>query len=181
MHEEKKKSLDNWRNQLGHAKADSISKAATDRGTNTHLLIEKFLKKESINEKDYPIEHFRLFNSLKLELKKINKVYGQEVVLYSGDLRVAGRCDLVGEYQNEIAIIDYKTSTKIKSKQDILDYWLQCAFYLLSHNEMYNTNITKMIIIMGVENGIPLVFKKTISNELIIELIDRIEKFYKDL
>ena len=178
---EKKTSLENWRNQFGHLKADKHTKAATDRGTNVHLLIEKYLKNETIVTEDYPFEHIRMFNSLKLELKKINKIYGQEVVLFSNDLQVAGRCDLIGEYQNEPAIIDYKTSGKIKDKKDIQDYWLQTAFYLLSHNEMFGTDIKKMVIIMGVENGIPMVFKKTINDDLIIELSIRIEKFYKEL
>jgi len=41
---EKVASLQNWRTSLGAAKADEVSKKATDHGTNVHLLAERYLK-----------------------------------------------------------------------------------------------------------------------------------------
>ena len=152
---EKSKVLDAWRARVGNKEADRISKAAADRGTNTHLMLERYLKGEDPRVEDFSQEHAGFFLSLRLELKNINKVYGQEVVLYSHDLGVAGRCDLVAEYKGELAILDYKTSSRVKDQSEIKDYWLQTAFYAIAHNEMFGTNIKKMVILMPVLNRLP--------------------------
>ena len=166
---EKQNVLNAWRARVGNKEADRVSKAACDRGTNTHLMLERFLRNEDPRIEEFPDDHAKIFKSLKLELKKINRVYGQEVVLFSDLLGVAGRCDLVAEYQGTIAIVDYKTSSRVKSADEIGDYWLQACAYALFHNEMFNTSIDKMIILMGVENKLPLVFKRTITDDLILE------------
>jgi ATP-dependent exoDNAse (exonuclease V) beta subunit len=173
--------LNAWRARVGNAAAQKKTEDAAQRGTNTHLMLERFLKGEDPKLHEFPDAHVKIFNSLRLELKKINKVYGQEVVLFSDDFRIAGRCDLVAEYQGELAIVDYKTSSRVKSKDEIGDYWKQAAFYASAHNEMFGTDIKKLVILMGVENHLPLVFKKMMDEELIVELALRTEEFYNKL
>lgn len=178
---EKKNILNNWRARVGNKEADRVSKAACDRGTNTHLMLERYLRNEDPQVESFPQDHASIFKSLRLELRKINKIYGQEVVLYSDVLGVAGRCDLIAEYQGEIALVDYKTSSRVKSKDEIGDYWLQCAFYAAAHNELFGTDIKKMIIMMGVENKLPLIFKKVIDDDLLLKLSTRVCEFYEKL
>lgn len=175
---EKKNILENWKARVGKNEANKISKDAAVRGTATHLLIERFLKGEDLKLNEFKQKHIKLFNSLKLELNHINNIYGQEVVLFSDVLNVAGRCDLIAEYKGELSIVDYKTSTRIKDENDIEDYWLQCAFYALAHNEMFNTDIKKLVILMGIENKLPRIFKKELTEELILKLAERICKFF---
>lgn len=179
--EETKSWLDAWKARVGEAEAARKSKLATDRGTNVHTMLERFVRGEDVLATSFPDEHVRVFNSMKLELTKVNVVYGQEMVLYSTMLGVAGRCDMVAEHQGELAIVDYKTSTRMKDKSDIGDYWIQTAFYAIAHNEMFGTNIEKLVIMMGVENKLPLVFKKRLSDDLVLELIARTDKFYAEL
>jgi genome maintenance exonuclease 1 len=178
---EKKTALDNWRARVGNQKADQISTAAANRGTNMHLMLERAVRGDDPKIEEFPEEHVNMFKSLRLELKKINKWYGQEVVLYSDTLSVAGRCDLVAEYQGELAIIDYKSSTRAKAENEIGDYWLQAAFYATAHNEMFGTEIEKLVIMMGVENKLPMIFKKTIDDELLLKLAERVCEFYERL
>jgi hypothetical protein len=178
---EKKKILDNWKARVGSVEAQRVSKAATDRGTDTHLMLERFLRNEDPLVETFPPDHAKMFKSLRLAVKRINKVYGQEVVLYSDILGVAGRCDLIGEYDDELTLIDYKTSGRMKSADEIGDYWLQCVFYATAHNEMFGTNIKKMLILMGVEDHLPMVFKKTINDELLLKLAKRTSEFYDKL
>lgn len=178
---EKAQALENWRNWMGAAKADKVRDDAAQRGTNTHLMLERYLRGEDPRAQDFPDAHSRIFNSLKFELQKINTVLGQEVVLYSDLLRVAGRCDLVAEHDGELAIVDYKTSSRVKSKDEIGDYWLQAAFYALGHNERFGTDISKLVILMGVEKGLPLVFRKRLDEELVTKLLDRVHRFYERL
>jgi len=178
--EEKKKSLENWRTMLGPIKADKKTKDACDRGTNVHAMLEQHLKGEEVNLKGIPVEDISVYNSVKLRLGAITKIYGQEMALWSDVLQVAGRCDLAGVWKDKEAIIDFKTSGRSKNEKDIQDYWLQCAFYALAHNELYGTNIEKGVIIMGVVNGIPMMFEKDLI-PYVGQLIERIEKFYGSL
>jgi hypothetical protein len=178
---EDKAWIDKWRNRVGHAKADKIRDDAGVRGTNVHKMLERKVRGEDPQLSTFPPEHVKIFTSLKVELSKVNTVYGQEVVLYSDVFGVAGRCDMIAEYQGEMAIVDYKTSTRFKSADDIGDYWLQATFYALAHNEMFGTDISKLVIMMGVENKLPMCFKKRIDDEMIVKLDDRARKFYREM
>jgi ATP-dependent exoDNAse (exonuclease V) beta subunit len=178
---EKKDVLNAWKARVGNKKANEISAAASNRGTNTHLMLERYLRNEDPQLETFPPEHVKIFSSLRLEVRKINKVYGQEVVLYSDVLGIAGRCDLVAEYQGNLAIVDYKTSSRVKSADEIGDYWIQAAFYATAHNEMFGTNIEKLVIMMGVENHLPMIFRKTLDDELLLKLSTRACEFYDKL
>ncbi len=175
------KWLEEWRARVGNEEADKKSKAATDRGTNVHTMLERFVRGDDPELDEFPPDHQRVFKSLKLQARKINKTYGQEVVLYSNSFEIAGRCDHIGEWEGEPAIIDYKTSGKPKTEADIQDYWLQAAFYATAHNEMFGTNIKKLVILMGVERSLPLTFKSMVTDELLEKLALRTEVFYDKL
>lgn len=179
--EEKKKALESWRNALGHAKADKKTKDAADNGTAMHLLIERFLKGEELFQGEiFSQENIKYFNALKLKLKKIDEVWGQEIPLASHLLEVAGRCDCVGVYKGEPCIIDFKTSTRLKSKDKIHDYYLQLCAYAIMHNETYNTNISRGVILMSSDGGFPQEFTVDLT-EYVQPLIERVELFYRNL
>lgn len=179
--EEKQQALEGWRNWLGKDKAAAETKRAADRGTNVHTMIEQFLKKEPINCPTATQTDIQMFNSLKLKLKAINKIYGQEVPLFSNLLQVSGRCDFIGEYEGLPVIADWKTSTNVKDLERVQDYFIQATFYAIAHNEMFGTNIQDIVIFVAVEKGLPQVFKKHITPELVDQLMDRTDKFYKEL
>ena len=175
-------ALEGWRNSLGHEKAAAVSKKATDRGTNVHLLAERYLKKEKvdapINGQPVPHPDLASFNALKLKLDKIDEVWAQECALYSDFFEVAGRCDLVGKYTGEPVIVDFKTSSKVKGKGDIGDYKLQLAFYAAAHNEMFGTDIKTGVILMVAETGFPMEFIVPLEEQY-EELQNRIDAFWK--
>lgn len=181
--EEKKESLRRWQESLGAVKAAQVSKAATDRGTNVHLLCERFLKGEKIDApidgKPVPYADMQSFNALKLKLNGIEEVWGQEVTLYSRALELAGRCDLIAVYKGRPVIIDFKTSSRIKSTKDIHGYKLQLAFYAQAHNEMFGTSINEGVILMVSEAGFPQEFKVALD-EHIAELKERAMRFWQD-
>jgi hypothetical protein len=179
--EETKIALEGWKNWLGKDKAKEETKRAADRGTVVHKLIERFLKGETINESVVSFTDMQMFNSLKLKLKAINKIYGQEVVLHSGMMKVAGRCDFIGEYEGTPVIADWKTSTNLKGLDRVQDYFLQGCFYGIAHNEMFDTSIQDVLIFVAAERGLPQLFRTKITEEYTDKLMDRIEKFYKEL
>ena len=71
----------------------------------------------------------------------INNIHALEAPLYSDYLGLAGRVDCIGEYNGELAIIDFKTSAKEKKEEWIEDYKLQLMAYIMAHNEVYKTDI----------------------------------------
>lgn len=178
--EEQSGWIEKWRNRVGHAKADKVRDDAATRGTNVHLMLERHVRGEDPRVSEFPEAHGKIFNSLKSAIGSVNTVYGQEVVLYSHVLEVAGRCDMVAEHEGELAIVDYKTSTRAKGVEDIDDYWAQTAFYAIAHNEMFGTDISKLVIMMGVENKLPRIFKGRVTDQHLEELAVRTAKFYEE-
>ena len=171
---------------MGHAEADAFTAEAARRGESVHWLLEQYFNGVQVADIDYTksIESdIKMFKSIiKFNARNVTKVYCQEVALYSHDLQVAGRVDLVGEWKGVPAIIDFKTSGRMKSDKDIIDYWLQICFYATAYNEMYGTNINRGVILMGVENSLPLVWciDNLIDGNLEM-LINRISSFYEEL
>jgi CRISPR/Cas system-associated exonuclease Cas4 (RecB family) len=178
--EEKAKALKAWQTALG-TKADKITRDAANRGTAVHLLAERFLKGEELKQSGdtFSTEDINSFNSLKIKLKNINEVWGQEVSLFSNLIGVAGRCDLIAMYGDKPAIIDFKTSIRIKDQKRIEDYKLQMCAYSIMHNEMFNTDIDTGIILMT-SGGFPQEFRVDLT-KYVDSLLSRIDEFYKKL
>lgn len=179
---EKEQALKNWQTSLGVAAAQTKTKEAADRGTAVHLLAERYLKKEELiqgNEK-FSQADINCFNALKIKLNKVQEVWGQEVALFSDVLEMAGRCDCIAVYKDKPCIIDFKTSSRIKSDGDIEDYKLQLTAYAIMHNEMFGTNIKDGIVLMTSSGGFPQEFAVSLD-DFIEPLNIRIEKFYQKL
>lgn len=177
MDEEKKASLTRWQDSLGKSKAASVTKQAADKGTNVHLMIERFLKKEEIQLNKFPPADVKVFTALKLKISGI-QVEALEIALFSDELGIAGRCDCIGTYKNQLSIIDFKTSNRNKSDADVFDYKLQITFYALACNEMFGTDIQQGVILMSSGSGFPLEFIFEIK-DYVEPLKQKINKFYE--
>ena len=118
------------------------------------------------------------FYSIKPFLNNINNIHKLEVPLYSSRLKVAGRCDCLGEYKKELSVIDFKTSKREKSEENIEDYFIQAAFYGLSYAELTGIVFKKIVIIIGVDDGDSQVFVKDLK-DYIKPLIFKIKTYYE--
>src|SRR3978361_1175297 len=78
----------------------------------------------------------------------VDEVYGTEVGLYRPGL-YAGTADLVGIYNGEPAIMDFKSARKVKRREWIQSYFHQLAAYAMAHNEGHGTTITTRVILMA--------------------------------
>lgn len=177
--EEAKQALKRWQDSLGTVKAAQKSKEAQDRGTNVHLLCERFLRGEDLRENEFSQADVQSFRALKTKLNQVDEVWGLEVALYSKDLELAGRCDLIGVYRGVPSIIDFKTSGRVKQHKDIIDYKLQVAFYGNAHDEMFGTDIKQGIILMVAETGFPMEFKVDLAEHM-PALRERAQRFWQD-
>jgi len=148
--EEDKASLENWKERVGHKEANRIKNEASSRGTSMHSYIEDFLRgriNESFFESDE--QHIRMSKEIidKGIKGKLEEIYGMETTLYYPE-KYAGTADLVGIYQGQETIIDFKQANKPKKVDYIQDYFLQLGAYTLAHNIVYKTNITLGVILL---------------------------------
>ena len=149
-------ALINWRKRVCDAEANRISKEAAGLGTKVHNALEKYVLLE-----DYEIKgnnHISILARTMLDemvnkgLSQVNEVWGVEVALLAKGL-YAGTSDAVGMFNGVESIIDFKTSKKIKKREWIDDYFMQGCAYALAHNEMFDTNIKQVAILMVDREG----------------------------
>lgn len=173
---QKKQAIIEWRKRVGEEEANRVSRKATSRGTNVHTLCERYLNNEALG--DIMPDALEMFMSLKPFLNRINNIHYQEAALWSKQLGMAGRVDCIGEYEEELSVIDFKTSKKVKSHEDIEDYFWQTTAYALMYEELIGKPINNLVIIMAVEHHQPLIFKQKTKDH--IEGLVKAIKYYKE-
>jgi len=148
-----------WRRRVGEEEANKISKRASTRGNKTHKLAELYLSNQDISKyKDDPMS-MGLFYLIKPHLDSINNIHALEAPLYSRMLKIAGRVDCIAEYKGELAIIDFKTSTKLKKEEWIQDYFAQECAYAIMFQELTGLKVKKLVTIIACETGEAQVFE----------------------
>jgi ATP-dependent exoDNAse (exonuclease V) beta subunit len=173
---QKKQAIMEWRKRVGEEEANRISKKATSRGTNVHSMCEEYLNNEPLGV--YMPDAIEMFLSLKPYLNKINNIHYQEQALWSTQLGMAGRVDCIAEYEGVLSVIDFKTSKRVKSHEDIEDYFWQTTAYALMYEELIGQPIHDLVIIMAVEDNKPLIFKQKTEDH--IEGLVKAINFYKN-
>jgi len=170
-------SLKAWKERVGEEEARRISVQAAARGTAIHSLAESHLLNNSLVYKN-PFDA-QLFNSILPELNKIDNIHALESKLYSDHLGLAGTVDCIAEYDGKMAVIDFKTSSKVKKKEWIEGYFMQCTAYAIMFEERTGIPVPRTVIIMAVEGERePLVFIEKRDN-YVPQLFKKIEA-YKD-
>lgn len=173
-----KEKFSEWRKRVGEEEANRITKAATTRGTDAHVLIEAYTLNKPLPKKTALAKH--LFNVIRPALDRIGTIYGIELGLFSEYLKIAGTCDLVADYDGVLSIVDYKTSAKIKPRAWIDSYFVQAAGYAFMLKELTGMEPKQLVIIMAAEDGELEVFIETDVKKYIVELVKYIKKFMLD-
>ena len=149
------KGIAEWRRRVGEEEANRISNRASARGTRIHSYCEDYLKGNIFEADMFDIE---MFNSIKFWLDDIDNIHALETPLYSDFLQVAGTVDCIAEFQGKLSVIDFKTASKPKDRDDIYNYFMQCAAYSVAFEERTGIPIGRLVIIMAVENDDPRLF-----------------------
>lgn len=161
-----KQQIMEWRKRVGAEEANRISRKACHRGTKIHGLVEKYLQNSDIGlDKEMPhiVAGFKSIQSI-LDTR-IDNIRMQEAPLYSDYLGIAGRVDLIAEFDGRLSIIDIKTSSRVKTKDDIHSYFMQESAYAIMFEERTGIPITQLITLMVVDNAdTPLIFKEHRDN-----------------
>lgn len=149
------KGIAQWRARVGEAEANRISGKASARGTRIHQYCEDYLRGNIFEADMFDLE---MFNSIKFWLDDIENIHCLETPLYSDFLQVAGTVDCIGDFQGRLSVIDFKTSSKPKDRDDIHNYFMQTAAYAVAFEERTGIPIGRLVIIMAVDNDDPRLF-----------------------
>ena len=152
--EESKAALQQWRKNVGEARAQQIVTEAANRGTRMHAYLEQYALSDDLKElPNNPFAHPSWFMAAEIILKGLSNVdefWGVEVPVYYSGL-YAGTTDCVGVWKKKPAIIDFKQSNKVKKREYIGDYFIQLAAYAQAHNATHGTDINTGVIMMAVQ------------------------------
>lgn len=141
-----------WRLRVGEEEANRVSSRASARGTRIHSLCENYLLGNPIEPDMFDAE---MFGSIRFLLDQIDNVHCLETPLYCDHLQVAGTVDCIAEFQGKLSVIDFKTASKPKDRDDIYHYFMQCAAYSVAFEERTGIPIGRLVVIMAVENDDP--------------------------
>ena len=168
-------SIREWRQRVGEEEANKVSHRASNRGTAVHSIIEKYLRNEDTSD-NLPHIKQSLANLRPILDKSIGKIFGLETALYSRHLGMAGRCDCIAEWNGVPSIIDFKTSRRIKKKENIASYFAQASAYAIMFEERTGLAIPNTVIVMDVDANYPLIFEEHRDN--FVELLLSTKKEY---
>jgi genome maintenance exonuclease 1 len=103
----------------------------------------------------------------------------QECPLYSNQLKVAGRVDCIAEFDGELSIVDFKTSGRVKERDEISSYFMQEAAYAIMFEERTGITINQLVTLMVVDgDDKPIVFKEK-TKDWIKPLVEEIKYYYE--
>lgn len=150
--------IEKWVKRVGKKNAEFRSADAADRGEKLHLACEHYINNE-LDQRALDSRTRGLFRGIRPYLERWDNIRAQEIPLYSKTLKLAGRVDLVGEYQGQLAVGDFKTSNGlIDLKKDwcrrkLFKYFVQCAIYAVCLEEMYGMVAEKLVVIPAVSGA----------------------------
>ena len=173
-----KQAIYEWRQSVGEERANEISRKAANRGTKVHKICEDYLNNEITELKMQMLmpDLKELFFKIRPMIdENVGKIYSQEQALYSDEFKIAGRVDLIAEWNGKLAVIDFKTSTKQKEEENIQNYFMQCTAYALMFAERTGMWIDDIVVLIATEEGPAQVFERQIHDyrQPLIEMIDK--------
>jgi genome maintenance exonuclease 1 len=143
-----------WRNRVGAEVANQISGRAIARGNQIHKLCEHYLLNEGDQSDDFSREEF---SDLMPVLDRIDNIHCLESRLHSHHLETAGTVDCIAEFDGKLTVIDFKTSSRMKTAAQVPAYWMQTAAYAVMFEELTGIPVQRTLIIMSVaDQGVVL-------------------------
>lgn len=139
-----------WVKRVGETEAERIKTEASGIGNGMHKNLERYILGEDMSGTFMAKALAKVI--IKEGLPKVNEIWGTEVALYAKGL-YAGTTDLVGVHEGIPSIMDFKNSLREKKKEWIEDYFMQLAAYAMAHNEMYDTDINRGVVMIATRDA----------------------------
>lgn len=175
-----KEKIIRWRNRVGEEEANKVSSKATSRGNSFHSLAESYLKNKELDFSKTSKDNAEAFHKFMPVLNRINNIHHVEASLYSLKLGMAGRTDVIAEFDGIGSIIDHKTSVRAKKEAWIQHYFEQLAAYGIMYRDMTGITMKQIVILMHVDElPEPVVYVKDTS-DYILSLKEKIRKYQEE-
>ena len=158
--------IEEWKRRVGEGVSKEISSKAAKNGTKLHEACELYL----LNKK--PVFDFTeltaadMFKLIKPVIDGIKTVHAIETRLWSDRLQVAGSVDLICEFDGVLTVVDWKSSSRFKSRDEISSYFMQCAIYSCMFWERTGLVAKKIKIVMATKDDGLLIFDEDVSTWL---------------
>lgn len=175
-------ALNEWKKRIGEEQANQITREAAGVGTAMHSNLERFIVGIQRQPGNNPVHvQANKMADVIIEngLAKVNEVWAMEQSLYFPGL-YSGTTDLVGVYNGNPAVMDYKQTNKPKKEQWIDDYKIQLIAYILAHNEVYGTNIMKGVNLICTKDNYyqEFVFEGEEFKKAKYEFLRKVDQYY---
>lgn len=168
-----------WRARVGEAEANKISTRAANRGTSLHSALESYLHNNLMEDMNLLPTTKKLFLQIRPLIERINNIHCLETSLFSHNLKLAGTVDCVAEFDGVLTVIDFKTSSRLKKKEQIENYFMQATAYALMFEEMTGIHVPQVAILIAVESAnFPQLMKD--KPETYIDRLNHYIKLYED-
>lgn len=175
-----KESLKGWEDWCRKEGKDpeAIKADAADRGEKLHQLCECYIRQDGYESlrAALPYRVVQLFDQLRPKLHRIEKVLALENVLYSHELKLAGRVDCVAVIEGVPTIVDFKSSTKLKFGPEVEDYKHQVTVYSMMMYSMFKLKCPNYQIMIASEVGLPTIVKGQVKDHY-ADVMKRIKLF----
>jgi len=172
-----KDGIRRWRAEVGEDEANRISKIASHMGEQFHLLGEYYLKGKNCLPIVNPISS-HIFNTTTKPIleEHVTEVMSVEEVLYSLDLRLAGRTDSVLKWDGKLSIFDFKLLNNSDRKW-LTDYWIQTTVYAHCWKEMYGVMPEQLVLVIGNKNTFESVYYTARIKPYVADMNRRVFQF----
>lgn len=108
-----------------------------------------------------------MFKSALPIVDELEEVIALETQLWSDKLRAAGTVDCCARYKGKLRLIDWKTSGRYKSRDEIHSYFLQASCYVYMIYERTDIVVEDILIVMMTQDDGLLVFEENVRDWLL--------------
>ena len=150
---------------------EHILQAAADFGTAIHDAIER---DNDIFLDDLQKEKFNEYQEIKKE-NNIKIVAQEQMVYYDGDVKYAGRYDMLAEIDDELTLIDTKTTYSLDKKY--ISY--QLSFYAMALERLGHSPKKLAAVWLPKRKKGKLVYIDRVPNERLLEVLREYEAISK--
>jgi hypothetical protein len=149
-----------WRERIGEEEANKVMNQAAHRGTAIHSICENYLMNLDYRKGVMPFD-LDTFSRIKPHLdRNVGSIYGIEVPLWSAKLKTAGRTDLLAGWHGINSVIDFKTSKRVKTEDQIESYFIQATCYSMMAEQLTGLKFPQIVVIIAVDHEPTQVFVK---------------------
>ena len=165
-----------WRARVGTEEANRISTQASGRGTRVHQIAEEYLRNNAKHADGHAPADIQMFTQIQRYLDAwCDKVWANEIALYSDELRTAGTCDLIARVHGIRTVTDFKTSKGWKKEEWIKNYFFQCTAYALMLYERKKVWCPQICVLIATDNdGLQPILKQT------SQYVNEVRDFFDD-